>query len=709
MRIEIICNEVGTGKTTYILKKYSPNKYFTKDTIDSSKWDNDSKNMYCIIDSIDSIPVPMFNSIMENLVSVEWKSIILIFDLVKTQLMDCPNFNMIWKCGIIPRNYKYSNFFASKETFYKYFQHYYPEINKNSYDNIIEISDYNFKKIDRLIFLNHLHSDNIAEIDKKALARYVNEIIQIKYKDIPDADILLQKASIIGEQFICDALESPIGFGYVAASDYLKQMEEMHGFVRSCIGVDSKYEFISHDVYQGIFNCITNKNKITWVKILIQYYKYQYDRCMDVTTKLSILNILNNLFKSSPVFISERKSVCFLLFYQYRRIMQTYKSLEIAKEIIDDLGTVINPIERDYIQNYQIKTWMQIGEYKQALELLQKINNAEKYSGSRMMVKYYYAYNLYQTGNVDLSYTIVTEIVDYLKNTSGYNKHFQELFCMTYSLMATIQNHLGIDDDGIRYFGLALNNALLKLENKKYYFDILKKCDMFYGYEYSKTYLQKCLNFYEQNGIWDSAGEVCTNLATEMMFQDCASANDIKAFFEKAIFYFSQYSNEKLACSKNNYGIYFIMVENNIEKALEYFKEALLVGLTDFTYMSVYLNICMCYILLDDIKSDEFADAYARFTFAKKKLNQRQNASKYENIYHQILNILIDENLGKKVDDICENILSTLDVDSFFAPLLKDIIKRNRQQDASPYKDNNFFYTRMNQLHCFLAEFRFWE
>ncbi|MBQ3602149.1 MAG: hypothetical protein II992_13295 [Lachnospiraceae bacterium] len=709
MKIEIICNEKGTGKTTFALNNYSPHKYFTKDMIDDIESSNGAEYLYCIIDSVDSIPTLIFNNIMDNLVSSEWKSIVLIFDLVKTQLMDCPNFNMIWECGFLPRNYKYANFIASKEDFYNFFQEYYLELDKSLYDHIIEITDYNFVKIDRLMFLNHLHTDNVEKIDIKALAKYIDEIIQIKYKDIPDADILLQKASIIGEQFVCDALESPSCFGYEAASAYIKQMEEMHGFVRSCININSKYEFISYDIYQGIFDSITNENKISWIKILEQYYKSQYERCTNLTNQLSILNSLNNLYKLLPTYNTERKDLCFLLLYHYRKVNKTHNALEIAKEIIEYLETETNVIEYAFVQNYQIKTYIQLGEYKQALKILQNIHNAEKYAGSKMLIKYYYAYCLFQTGNIDLSYTTIMELVNYLKNTSGSNNHSQELFCLTYSLVATIQNHLGLDDNGMRYFHLALNNASSKLKNKTYFFDILKKCDMFYEYEHAKENLEKCVQFYEQHGNWNSAGEVFTNLATEMMFQDCEDAKKIKQYFEKALSYFSQCDNEKLAYAKNNYGIYFIMVENDIKKGLIYFKEALLIGLTDFTYMSIYLNICMCYILLGNIESDEFDDAYIHFKFAQKKLNQRQHTSKYENIYQEILCILIDEHQGKNVEPFCEKLLNALAVDDFFVPLLKDIIKRNRQQNDSIYKDNSFFYMRMNQLHCFLAEFRFWE
>ena len=195
-------------------------------------------------------------------------------------------------------------------------------------------------------------------------------------------------------------------------------------------------------------------------------------------------------------------------------------ALQIAQEIIDELANELTPIECAFIQNYQINTFFQLWEYSKALEILNAIITSPRYIGSRMVINYYYAYCLYQTGDVDESYVKTKELVNYLKNTSGSNKHSHELFCMTYSLMATLQNHLDKADNGFRYYGLALNNAS-KNKKDKYYYDILKKCDMFYNYEDIKTSLEECLQFYEEKKDWNSAGEVYVNLATEMMFQNC--------------------------------------------------------------------------------------------------------------------------------------------------------------------------------------------
>lgn len=712
MNIEIICNKKGTGKTTFILNNYFPYKYYTGTTYRFYRSDDtneyDQVPPYCIVDSVESIPEQIFDDIINEITTINYQKIFIIFDIEKKQLATCHNFKILWKCGLLPRGYKYSNFIAEKEVFYNFFHEYYPQIEVSQYDSILKITNYNFNDIDYLMLLNQLYVDENKNIDNQVLAQYIEQKVHEEFQDIPDADLFLKKSTIIGEQFTCDALESPNGFGYEAASIYLKQMEKMHVFIRSCIDIAGQYEFVYHDIYQGLYESISHENKKIWSNILINYYCQRYEKCHNIAERCFLLDKLKNLYKLFSSRKLEQKAISFCLLYEYRKSNNTYKALEIAEEIVCDLTLEINSVEYEFIQNFRIATLMQNGEYKQALEILREIHDYENYSGSRMFINYYYALCLYQTGEIDMAYNITLNIVDYLKNISGNVHSTQELFCLTYSLMSTLQNHLGLEDSGLRYYTLALNNAFA-LNDKTYYYNILKKCDMFLDYLNIKKALAQCIIFYEKEHDKNSAGEVCLNLATEMLFQDCAEPWIIKDYFERGLTYFSGYHNEKEAYARNNMGLYYIIAENNIEEGLKYFKKALFAGLSDFSYMTIYLNICMCYIVQGEIDSKEFRDAKEHFDFEIKTLSKRQHHSIYEKIYKDLLEIIIAEHKNENVIQKCEHIKHSLKNDSFYIPLLSDIIKRNSQQDCILYTDNNFFYTRMNQLRSFFVEFRFWE
>lgn len=708
MSIEIICNERGTGKTNFALANYRSHQYFTPDNMDEDKDWNNTQEEYCIIDSVESIPTPIFSAVINRILSTQWKGIILIFDMKKGELAKCQNFNLLYDAGRISLHYKITDFVAEKEVFYKYLEEYFPNLKREEYDKVINLTNHNFIRLNRLIFFNNVSDGEKVGISPKALSEYIDELIKKIYKDIPDAETLLQMASVIGEQFSCDVLESDDGFQYDAASAYIKQMTDIHGLIQSCISSNLDYKFISHDVYESIFEKIEAGKRIEWVKQLIQYYEIQYKQCTDSSSCITILNHLNALYKLLPTQNKKRKEICFILLYQYRNANKTQYAISVAQQIMIEFSNTLTDIERAFIQNYQITTFFQLWEYQKALEILHTINDSPKYAGSRMLIKYYYAYCLYQTGDVDSSYVITQELIEYLKNVSGSIHPSHKLFCRTYSLMATLQNHLDKEDNGLKYYRLALKHAS-KDEKGKDYYDILKKCDMFFGYEDTKTCLKQCLQFYEEKQDGNSAGEVYVNLATEMMFQDCSEKNKIKHYFEKAICYFSENNSKKLVYAKNNYAIYLIMVEKNFSMGLEYLNEALLVGLSNFTYMCLYLNICMCYILLEKIREEDITDLQQRFLFAKKSLNRRKNASKYEDIYENILEIIIKERQGENVEKLCLENLKGLDNSSFFTPLLEDIVKRNRHEGNSVYKENANFYKTMNEMRCFLAEFRFWE
>lgn len=708
MNIEIICNERGTGKTEFALLKYQPCLYFTLGNMEDDKNWNNTQEFYCIIDSIESIPVPVFSDVINRILSVEWEAIILIFDIKKSELAKCPNFNLLYDAGRIPIHYKFKDFVVKKEVFYNYLEEYFPNLKREDYDRVIRFTNSNFNQLRRLALLNELNDNDEKGISPQALSQYIDEIIAKIYKDIPNAETLLQMASIIGEQFSCEALESYDGFQYDAASAYIKRMNDIHGLIQKCMASKLDYKFISHDVYESIFDNIQCEKKIEWIKRLIQYYNIQYKQCIDVPDRITVLNHLNILYKFLPSQNEKHKEICFILLYQYRSANETMYALAVAQEIIDEFSSILTGTERAFIQNYQINTFFQLWEYQKALEILKTINNSSKYVGSRMLIKYYYAYCLYQTGDVDESYDIAQELIEYLKNSSGSIQPSHKLFCMTYSLMATLQNHLDKEDNGLGYYGLALKHAS-KEEKGKDYYDILKKCDMFYCYEDIKISLGECLQFYDKKNDGYSAGEIYVNLATEMMFQDCGEKNKIKEYFERAICYLAENSSKKLVYAKNNYAIYLIMVEKNITKGLNYLKEVLLVGLSDFTYMCLYLNICMCYILLGKTEDADFTDSYQRFHLAKKRLNKRRNATKYEDVYEDILNIIIAEQQGENVEKLCLTALGKLDNNSFFVPLLDDIVKRNCRKGNSVYKENANFYKTMNEMRCFLAEFRFWE
>lgn len=715
MKLQIICNKPGSGKTWYALNTYVPNIYYSLHhdilTYNLNGSDKICDIPYCIIDSADKISEHLFHSIINDAIVKQYEVLVVIFEITTEELANCSNFNSLWECGLIDREYQFENYTASEKVMQNFLASNYPDLNQAEYLSILKLAEYNFNNIDRIMLLNRLHSSQNSEISQVALTKYVEEVMTKKFADIPDADILLKESSLIGIKFDCEPLQSSNGFGCEYASSYLKKMDEMHGFIRSCVCSLGEYEFVSDRVYQVFFDSIPSEKKNGWINILIKYYLKQYELCYNSKERCEILCKLRRVCMLSPIMKQQQKDYTCQLWYEYRKQNNMYMAIEMAKELTQNLREYISIGLYEYIQNFLVETYMCLGKFRNAYSEIQQIEKCDSYSGSKMFLKYHSAMCCYSSGDVDLAYKVMSEVVDYLKKTSLHISYFQELCCVSYSFMATIQNHLKLEDDGYRYYSLALKHVKNIVGTDEYYYDILKKCDMFFEYPQVKKNLDYCLAFFEGHKKWRKAGEVSLNLATEILFQEGESKYNVKRLLFNAQKYLSDSGYEKLAYVKNNIGVYYVLAENNIPQALQYFKEALFIGLSDFSYMTIYLNICMCYILLGQIDCDEFENAEILFEFAVKKLKKRKHETRYEVIYEQILKIIREEYMGNDVCDMCSNVEAQLEKDSFFLPLVLDIIKRNQHSYVSDsvYKDNSFFYSTMNKLHCFFAEFRFWE
>jgi hypothetical protein len=354
---------------------------------------------------------------------------------------------------------------------------------------------------------------------------------------------------------------------------------------------------------------------------------------------------------------------------------------------------------------------MKLGFNREALDAINVIKNDYPYS-SPLYVQYYYAKCLYGQGNVDQSYLEILDLSKKLEPTSKAVVGGQPIYALTYSLLATIQHHFGVEDHGRRYYSLSLNHAANKLENKEIYHDILKKCDMYYAYSFSKKLLPQSIAYFEKNEKYYEASEVYVNLATEMMFNEAGCFYEAKEYLNKAIRTFENMPNERLVYAQNNLALLYILFSGDINVAISLLETSLLVGLSSFTYMTIYLNLCMCYLVVCGFNSKEFLSAYDSFKKYNLEIKSRKNATQYDDIYKEIVDLIVLEHRGEKAEIIrkVDHILSG-QTPLFFIPLVQNIRIRNSGTNIkqSDYTDNANYYMSLNKHKIFLAEFRFWE
>lgn len=736
----IYCGETGLGKTTHILKKWSENILFdggyalnsmdtfniVKETLRKknylvSKYNNDeifeilSKemelNQVVILDVVEKINIEALKTIINTAILNNNIDLVFVFDLVQEELMRCEQFCKLIDWRVLTISNTIKEYTASVEELESYLASDFRDIDKSQYDLIISSTNKNYNNINKLMFTKKILGDSSTLISKKVINKYMDLFIENKFKELPaDISKTLKQSSLIGEVFHKQILEDINGFSIIEVSKYLEEIEAMKIFIKSYINKNGAYFFISQDIHQSIYNGIISSEKKEWIEILINYYttKLNYEENEEIIIKYLIH------LKSLKVITGDLKSVfCInhrLLFY-YQKIKDNDKLLETADELIDYAKNYKLFTFEQFIQALKIKILSRLKRVKEAYSIVEILSNDPLFDGSKMLLSYYKASCYYNMGNVDSSYNETLSLIQYLQKTAATNKNSQIIYSRVYSLMATIQNHFNIDDEGRKYYRLALNHAKNNIDDKSVYYSILKKCDMFFSYQISSELLKKCIEFYQTQNLMLDSGELYLNYATEMLFQESGQSQTVKEYLMKAEDIFSSYPNERLAYVKNNLAIYYIMEENAPFKALKELKESLFVDLSDFTYMTIYLNICMCMHMLNQIETEDFENANIKFNLHIEKLFAREHATRYEQIYKDLLDIILKER-SADIDGVlrkCNAILKTEKKDSFLGEVLLDIVSRNQSNQLVKHSENNHFYEVINRNKIFLAEFRFWE
>lgn len=735
MKIIIYCGEDGCGKSTYLIGKYPQACYFSGKGITSYStyeviyhtFPNlsfiPSKKLYLqlketldskqeiVIDSADRINEKTFNLIINTFLSLQNKTVVLSFDVSKKQLINISNFRKLMQICDPLFLESVTEYVCPDKIVIEWLKSNYPKINSNEYTKILSLTNKNFRNINTLMWHNKIANDGAAVISQEVIYNYLNHYIDAKFKELPQELLqTLKKSSVIGNIFNKKVLEDPNCFNIFGVTEYLKELEDMRIFIKSYIEDPYSYMFISEEAHSAIYKSIEIKVKKEWLQILRSYYYGILDGLNDD----ELLTVLHKIKNIESALNNDRATLRLnlQLLAVYSKNNDVLKALSVANELYYQINeTSLNGLKQ-FIFIYLINHYISEGMNSRVLELFDKTNNFRFFDGSLLYLNYYKAKCLYNVGKTDQALEIIKQLNENLKSTSAETTN-QPIYSLVYSLSAAIENHLKINDGGSRYYKLALNHSFNKLDDKSYYFEILSKCDMFFDYSVSKKYFEKCIEYYSYKNTYCEfkLAEVCFNYGTEALFQEGNVNGVAKAYLLKAEELLKEFPNERFAYGKNNLAIFYVIVENDLKKALKTFKDALIVGLSSFTYMTVYLNICACLLLQNKRNSKQFKTAYKKFNDNIYALKKREHSTRYEDVYCDILHLLIYENCNQNENVIneCERLLSDNSLDVFFKNIIQDVYFRNTNKPPLNYSDNMFFYNSINSKKTFFAEFRFWE
>lgn len=739
----IICGSCGMGKTSYAINKWNQHillrcnnlissrtyeifenalfetkgvNYRTDDEILEVLYETIKTKQGIIVDNVEILGNKI--NILKLIVNIGrnlQKELIFIFDIQSKDLYKSNTFMTLLDWNVININDIPKNFQSSYKELKSFINCISPLMPESDVEKIINISEYNYNNIKRIICIKNLLTPDNNRLSEEVILEYYGQWLNERFKDLSDELIdILRKSSIIGEIFDKCILEDRQGFNISGVEAYLDDLEKKKAFITKYLPSKDFYKFLTSDIYNSIFSSISSESKNKWTKQLQKYYIHCYYNNKSELLKLRILTKIKEL----AFFLNEYCTIFNLnhvLLYEYIRIHDFTK----AESIIDELVAYSQKEDNDivfvdYLQSVKLRILIDQGKHKEALKLVNIFLQKQNYYGSKNYLKYYYVKCLYNCGDIDGAYKETSDLISYLKQASHAGISNQPIYPLVYSLVATIQNHLNIDDGGIRYYTLALNYAYNKLSDNEIYYDILKKCDMFYDTNECYTKLKECIEYFRSTGNKFKMASVYFNLATEMMFNGDGTHIELKSMFEFVQNTFDKIPDENLAYLKNNLAIFYVIYLDDFNYAVELLESALFVGLSDFTYMTIYLNLSMCCYKLFGSKSSKFKQYYKKFIEYELKIEQRKHRTKYENVYRNIAQLLFtinDTNNTESIISNCNNLLCSDDTSSFFSPLIINIKNKalHNMQDNTIFLKNKKFYIKMIENGIFLAEFRFWE
>lgn len=733
-RYEVVCGNPGTGKSTFIKTKYSnyimidcdiPFIERTYAIIETSlSFHNQNRNINhqevlsdffillslqdgIIIDNTEKIDINTLKTIVNDAKLLEIP-IVFIFDIPYRFLHTHEPFIKLLEWDIIDTTNQLVDFCVEASVIQQFIQNECPFFNDVERKKLLHITGYNFNEIKKLAWINKIGNSDSKELSNQAIFDYQQNKFEKQVSQLePILSDVLKKSSVIGQVFEKYPLESIHGFHILGLSHYLNELELFGTFISKLFDRRDYYQFISTELHTAVFSSIHSSQKSEWQELLKNYYIYLYNHPSLNSIKTELLSKAKHM----ALELTDQTTVGRLnrvLLYQYLNEHDPQMAIRIIDEL--SVNKIENKTYQDYLALTKLNLLLSIGDYRQSLIITRKYVMSKDYTGSQDYLIYHHVRCLYNCGDIDNAFLYINILIKRIKSTSKSGTLEQKIYPLAYSIMASIQNHLGLEDNGKRYYKLALNYAYNSIKDKKLFFTILSKCEMFFSSDYAITCLEKSAKYFKECNEQFQAARVYFNLATELLFNGCNSYELIEEHFEFAKNVF-RLPDEHLAYLKNNHALFLAMKSKNFQSAVDELESSLFVGLSDFTYMTIYLNISMCYYYLYGNQNSKFFNAYQNFRKYEKIIESRKNRTQYEVIYRIISEIVFFNRNDSDVRNELQRYWVKNSNDRYFRTIIQ-ILTNKRQYRLSLRKginDNISLFEFVNEYGLFLAEFRFWD
>jgi hypothetical protein len=407
------------------------------------------RNGYAVIfDSAEQIPETLLQTVINTVISVDNATLVFTFDIDKCYIFEDRIFRLLIDWGIIPINERIENFVAAPEILDRVIAENLPYAGQKMSEELRELCGGNFNMLKKLIWLINNKQDDYERVSTDVTSAYFHSVVEDKFRGLPkDLFDVFKKSSIIGKIFQSHVLESPDGFSISGVRAYLNKLEAMNVLIHKYLSEDI-YEFNPDGMHDGVLNCIEPHEKIEWEKILRHYYitklesgKSDYER-IEYLWKIKKLSL--SLGDRKTVFSTNRN-----LLYLYIKSSDDEKACTISKELLRYCKDECSDMQLyRLLAFHNAKLSIKLGYDRAALTALNLVHNVYP-NDKDLYQSYYYAKCLYNCGNTDESYRETANLVEQLKSTAAKSVKNQPIYALVF-MLATIQHHFGIEDNGMR-------------------------------------------------------------------------------------------------------------------------------------------------------------------------------------------------------------------------------------------------------------------
>ena len=434
--------------------------------------------------------------------------------------------------------------------------------------------------------------------NSKVLYDPMEKYIMNRYRRLDkDLQRIIRGASVLGVEFQADLLEYPLKFKDTELR--LHEIERLSNIIYRKI--DLSYNFFNSETHLSIKKIVGGDEYDRWCTSLAEYY---YAKSKSYLIKGNGISGCNCLF-SSAYYYEEATQYKQALFIYYKALsnliafMQYQQALEIISKI-EHINTMSDIITNVSVKEnlIAVKAWCLFSTFhfvEAVAEYEKCINTSNIDIQEHQKLCCQYAICLYNTGQIDVPHTILTNLYNEI-SLQEINEKNAELVVNILSNLSSIEETMQKPECS-EHFNLALSYAHKFVLTDLYYSLLRKSFIVHSGVNYIRL-LEAAKKYYKKIGAKKDYAMTVHNLASIHLLD--GNMDKVKSNCNESIKIFREIGSDAIHYTYNCLGMYYCM-QGDYDEALSYFRSAYKDRYEIFSKIVILLNQITVHIKLGNL------------------------------------------------------------------------------------------------------------